>query len=323
MYLERAKNTIRTTIKSLERLVATIGDDFSNAVELLYSAKGRVVVTGMGKSGIIGKKIAATLASTGTPSFFMHPAEAVHGDLGMIVSDDIILALSNSGETEEILELLNNLKLRGIRLITIVGKGDTTLGRHADVTLVGEIVAEGCPIGCAPMASTTTSLVLGDALASALIEKRGFKKEDFALFHPRGSLGRQLTTTVSDLMIDESEFPLISPDKNMGELIKVMMDFNQGAVIIGDESRKLLGLITDGDIKRLLDREAANFFHLLVSDCMTVNPRTIGKELMAEAALRIMENPSGGPISVIPVVDNNGIVIGLLRIHDIIRAKIT
>ena len=321
MYLNRAKDTIRTTIKSLERLVDTIGDDFSRTVELLYSSKGKVVVTGMGKSGIIGKKIAATLASTGTPSFFMHPAEAVHGDLGMIVSDDIVLALSNSGETEEILELLNNLKLRGIGLVAIVGKKDTTLGRHAEVTLIGEIVAEGCPIGCAPMASTTTSLVLGDAIASALMEKRGFKKEEFALFHPRGSLGRKLTTTVSDLMT--AELPLISPDKNMGELIKVMMDFNQGAVIVADEAQKLLGLITDGDIKRLLDREAANFFHLLVSDCMTVNPRTIGKDLMAEAALRIMENPSGGPISVIPVVDSNGTILGLLRIHDIIRAKIT
>jgi arabinose-5-phosphate isomerase len=322
MYLERARNTIRTTIKSLQHLVGTIGDDFLKAVEMLYSAKGRVVVTGMGKSGIIGKKIAATLSSTGTPSFFMHPAEAVHGDLGMLVPEDIVLALSNSGETEEILELLNNLKLRGISLIAIVGKHDTTLGRHAEVTLVGEVVSEGCPIGCAPMASTTTFLVLGDAIASALMEKRGFKKEDFALFHPSGSLGRQLTTTVADRMVFDEACPFIAPHKNMGELIKVMMDFNQGAVIVADESRKLLGLITDGDIKRLLDRETENFFHLLVSDCMTRNPRTVGQTLMAEAALRIMENPSGSPISVIPVLDCDGLVVGLLRIHDIIRAKI-
>ena len=323
MYLDRARNTIRTTIKSLEHLCESLGDDFVKAVELLYGAKGKVVVTGMGKSGIIGKKIAATLASTGTPSFFMHPAEAVHGDLGMIVSDDIVLALSNSGETEEILQLLNNLKLRGISLIAIVGKEDTSLGRHAEVTLLGEIVEEGCPIGCAPMASTTTALVLGDALASALMEKREFKKEDFALFHPRGSLGRKLTTTVEDLMIKGGELPLIDESKTAPELIKVMMDYNLGAVLVHDPDKKLIGVITDGDIKRLLDRESDKFFQLTVSDCMNRNPRSIRKGLMAEAALRLMENPSGNPISVLPVLGDDSQILGLLRLHDIIRAKIT
>jgi len=323
MYLERAKNTIKTTIRSLKRLEESIGDDFCSVVEALYQVKGRVVVTGMGKSGIVGKKIAATFASTGTPAFFMHPAEAVHGDLGMIVSEDIVLALSNSGETEEILELLNNLKLRGISLIAIVGKKNTTLGKHAEITLVGEIVEEGCPIGCAPMASTTTALVLGDSIASALMEKRNFKREDFALFHPRGSLGRKLTLTVSNLMIKGDKLPLVAPDVTGQELIKAMMDYNQGAVLVAGNDRKLLGVITDGDIKRLLDKMSAEFLELSVSKYMNDNPCTVEENLMAEAALRIMENPTGNPISVLPVVTTNDIVVGLLRIHDIIRAKIT
>ena len=322
MHLDRAKKTIQTAIASLELLVSSLGDDFNAAVEKIFSIKGRVVVTGMGKSGIIAKKISATLASTGTPSFFMHPAEAVHGDLGMIIPADVVLALSATGETDEILKLLNNLRLRGVPLIAIVGAPESSLAKHADITLLAQIVEEGCPIGCAPMASTTTTLVLGDALAAALMQKRGFKREDFAVFHPGGSLGRRLTTTVKDLMIPEDNLPLISPRADMGELIKVMMATNLGAVFIVDESKELLGLITDGDIKRLLDREGEGFFSLSVKECMTQSPMTVQQSELAEAALRVMEQKR--QITVLPVIDGEGNrVVGLLRLHDIIQAKIT
>ena len=322
MHLDRAKKTIQTAIASLELLVSSLGDDFNAAVEKIYSIKGRVVVTGMGKSGIIAKKISATLASTGTPSFFMHPAEAVHGDLGMIIPADVVLALSATGETDEILKLLNNLRLRGVPVIAIVGAPESTLAKHADITLLAQIVEEGCPIGCAPMASTTTTLVLGDALAAALMQKRGFKREDFAVFHPGGSLGRRLTTTVKDLMIPQEKLPLISPQAEMGELIKVMMATNLGAVFIVDENKELLGLITDGDIKRLLDREGEGFFALSVKECMTQSPMTVQQSELAEAALRVMEQKR--QITVLPVIDGEGKrVVGLLRLHDIIQAKIT
>ena len=322
MHLERARKTIRTAIASLELLADSLGEDFNNAIEMLFAIKGRVVVTGMGKSGIIAKKISATLASTGTPSFFMHPAEAVHGDLGMIISADAVLALSATGETDEILKLLNNLRLRGVPVIAIVGAPESTLAKHADITLLAQIVEEGCPIGCAPMASTTTTLVLGDAMAAALMQKRGFKREDFAVFHPGGSLGRRLTTTVQDLMVPEEKLPLISPIASMGELIKVMMATNMGAVFIVDENKELLGLVTDGDIKRLLDREGEGFFKLSVKESMTRSPMTVNKSELAEAALRIMEQKR--QITVLPVIEGKGNrVVGLLRLHDIIQAKIT
>jgi len=322
VHTTRARATIRATIASLERLEASLGEAFNQAVERIFTLQGRVVVTGMGKSGIVGKKISATLASTGTPSFFMHPAEAVHGDLGMLIPADVVLALSNSGETEEILELLNNLRLRGVPLIAIVGKAASTLARHADIALLAEVDDEGCPIGCAPMASTTTALVLGDALAAALMERRGFKREDFAVFHPRGSLGRRLTTTVDALMVSDDALPLVPPTASMGDVIKKLMATNLGAVFIVDGERRLLGLVTDGDIKRLLDREGEGFFKLLVADCMTTSPRTVRQGSLAEGALRIMEERR--QITVLPVIAADGAtVVGLIRLHDIIQAKIT
>ncbi len=322
-YRESALNTIRMTIASLEGLLDKVDAKFDEAVEKIFSVRGRVVVTGMGKSGIIGKKIAATLASTGTPSFFMHPAEAVHGDLGMIVQDDIVLALSNSGETEEILQLLNNLRLRGVPLIAIVGLRESTLARHSDIALFAEIVSEGCPIGCAPMASTTTSLVLGDALSAALMAKRGFKADDFAVFHPKGALGRRLTTTVADLMVKGEALPLVSPDDTMKHLIRVLMDTNLGAVLVVDDKQKLLGLVTDGDMKRFLDTKAEAIFSMKAIDCMTKSPRTINPSKLAERAIREMEDGSKRQITVLPVVDEKTqCTVGLLRIHDIISAKI-
>ena len=322
MHSKKARKTIETAIASLELLLTSLGEEFNDAVERLFHLEGRVVVTGMGKSGIIGKKISATLASTGSASFYLHPAEAVHGDLGMITSQDAVLALSSSGETEEILALLNNLRLRGISLIAIVGASDSTLAKHADITLLAKIVSEGCPIGCAPMASTTTTLVLGDALAAALMQKRNFRREDFAVFHPGGSLGRRLTITVADLMVPFKRLPLMPPDGKMGDLIRVMLAKNLGAVFIVDEAKRLLGLVTDGDLKRLLEREGEKFFSICVSDCMTQNPTTIRECELAEAALRTMEQQK--QITVLPVIGDAGErVVGLIRLHDIIQAKIT
>lgn len=319
---EQARRTIRTAISSLELLHDGLGPEFDAAVERMVAIAGRVVVTGMGKSGLVGKKIAATLASTGTPSFFMHPAEAVHGDLGMIVPEDLVLALSYSGETDEVVELLNNLRLRGVPIVAIVGRRESTLGRFADICLVAPIVEEGCPIGCAPMASTTASLVLGDALAAALMERRGFDRESFARFHPRGSLGRRLTTTVDDLMVGRDGTPITGPEAGMGEVVRILIATNLGAVFVVDPAGSLLGLVTDGDMKRLLDREGPRFFDVPVQDCMTRNPRVVRSGILAEAALRIMEEDPRRLITVLPVLDAEGRVVGLLRLHDILAAKI-
>lgn len=322
VHREQARHTIRTAIASLELLLEGLGPEFDAAVERMVSLTGRVVVTGMGKSGLVGKKIAATLASTGTPSFFMHPAEAVHGDLGMIVAEDLVLALSYSGETDEVVELLNNLRLRGVPIVAIVGRRESTLGRFADVCLVAPIVEEGCPIGCAPMASTTASLVLGDALAAALMERRGFDRESFARFHPRGSLGRRLTTTVDDLMVGRESTPMTGPEAGMGDVVRILIATNLGAVFVVDASGGLLGLVTDGDMKRLLDREGPRFFDVPVQECMTRNPRVVRSGILAEAALRIMEEDPRRLITVLPVLDAEGRVVGLLRLHDILAAKI-
>jgi len=302
-------------LESLREVVRS--DSFIKAVELIHHCKGRVVVTGMGKSGIIGKKISATLASTGTPSFFMHPAEALHGDLGMTRQEDIFLALSNSGDTEEIIAILPSLKTFGNSIIAITGKEDSVLAHRASIALVYSIREEGCPIGLAPMATTTASLVLGDALAAALMKLSGFERRDFARFHPRGSLGRKLLTTVNDLMI--REIPCICEGAAMDEALKIMIETNLGAVLVVNESRELVGLISDGDVKRHLGSNQ-DFLSCKVSEIMTAGPSTVESGEMAETALRLMEK-NGKLITVLPVLEENTVV-GLIRLHDIIRAKI-
>ena len=302
-------------LESLREVI--LSKPFYDAVRLINRCEGRVVVTGMGKSGIIGKKISATLASTGTPSFFMHPAEALHGDLGMTRGEDIFLALSNSGDTEEIIAILPSLRTFGNEVVAITGKTDSVLAKRATVALVYKIHEEGCPIGLAPMATTTASLVLGDALAASLMKLSGFERRDFARFHPKGSLGRKLLTTVGDLMIQE--IPSVSQSSKMDEALQLMIETNLGAVLVVDGSRQLIGLISDGDVKRHLAR-TQNFLGLAVSEVMTKNPTTVGSNEMAETALRIMEE-NGKLITILPVLEN-GIVVGLIRLHDIVRAKI-
>lgn len=306
----------RDAIDSLLELVTEPG--FQKAVELLLNCKGRVVITGLGKSGLIGRKISATLSSTGTPSFFMHPCEALHGDLGMTTSEDIFLALSNSGHTEELVGLLPSLKLFGNPLIAITGNADSTLAREADAAIVYGIEREGCPLNLAPMATTTATLVLGDTLAAILMKARRFESADFAKFHPRGTLGRRLLTRVRDLM--SPDLPLVDSDQSMLEGLQVLIDTNLGAILITNENRELLGLVSDGDIKRLI-RERQDLAAVRIAQVMTANPVTVAEDMLAEEALRIMQNKERF-VTVVPVLNAMGRLSGLLRMHDILNAKI-
>lgn len=313
-----ALNVLRTEIeglKSLEGLL--VSEEYSSAVRLILECRGRVVVTGMGKSGIIGKKIAATLSSTGTPAFFLHPSEALHGDLGTVLCDDIFLALSNSGESSEVLSLLPFLKLSGNKIISLTGHRYSNLAQQSDVALIYEVTCEGCPLGLAPMATTTVSLVVGDCLAASLMKARGFCREDFARFHPGGSLGKRLLTKVNDLM--KTNLPVISETDLMSHALSVMIETNLGLVLAVDENNILKGLVSDGDIKRLIANDA-DFMRTEVRNVMSRNPVTVGRFEMAETALRIMETGQR-LITVLPVIDG-GRVVGVLRMHDILQAKI-
>jgi arabinose-5-phosphate isomerase len=318
MILESAAQLVEIESSAIESLKAVVvQESFVNAVELLMQSTGRVVVTGMGKSGIIAKKISATLASTGTASLFLHPAEALHGDLGMTREQDIFIALSNSGDTEEIVALLPSLRLFGNKVIAITGKPHSTLAQEADAAILYDLKEEGCPIGLAPMASTTITLVLGDALAATLMQLKGFQRRDFARFHPKGSLGRKVLTRVQDLMT--RTVPRVHEGQKMKEVLEVMIETNLGAVIVANSSQTLVGLVSDGDVKRHLHQNA-DFLNLEVGSVMTRNPMSIQQNELAETALRIMET-GGGPITVLPVLKENRVV-GLIRLHDIVQAKI-
>jgi len=318
--VQSARNLLDVETRALEGLKNLVEEEnFHSTVEIILNCKGRVVVSGMGKSGIIGHKIAATLASTGTPAFFMHPGEALHGDLGMTRKEDVFLLLSNSGETE-VIQLLPSLKLFGNKVLALTGKAESTLAREADAAIVYTIDEEGCPIGLAPMASTTATLALGDAIAAALMHVRGFQKKDFAKFHPAGSLGRRLLTRVKDLMT--SDFPCVLHSVSLSAALQKMIETNLGAVFVIDEKKDLLGLISDGDVKRSIQK-GEKFLELNVIDVMTKSPRCVEQDTLAEIALREMES-GGRLISVMPVVDSHesGKLVGLLRMHDILQAKI-
>ncbi|MCO4783362.1 MAG: KpsF/GutQ family sugar-phosphate isomerase [Candidatus Cloacimonetes bacterium] len=315
-FTNTAKELVSVEIEALKGLGSTLDSQaFLDAVEIIYQCKERLVITGMGKSGIIGNKIAATLSSTGTPAIVLHPAEALHGDLGVVREGDVVLALSNSGETEEIISLLPSIKLFGNKLISITSNVDSTLARESDAPIVYHIDKEGCPLNLAPMASTTVSLVIGDALSAVLMKRKNFQARDFAKFHPKGSLGRKLLTRVKDLMC--TDLPFVDSTKTMKEALELMISTNMGAVLVHDD--KLLGIISDGDVKRVIN-EGGAFMEMSVLDAMTKTPITVGPEQMAEEALRIMENRSK-LITILPVVDQQK-VIGMIRLHDILQAKI-
>lgn len=287
------------------------------ALETLRACKGKAVVVGVGKSGVIAEKIAQTLTSTGTMAVFVHPSDALHGGLGVIASDDVVIALSNSGETDEILAILPSLKQRGSSIISIVGNVNSTLARQSDVVLDATVDKEACPLNLAPTASTTVALAIGDAIAMALMESKGLTQADFAANHPAGRLGKRLTLKVSDLM---HESPNISPASSWIEVVRAISNHALGAVNVVDENLMLLGIVTDGDLRRTIERTSPDDFSSLTAQVMmTTSPISASQNMLAYEALRLMEDrPS--QISVLPVVDDDGVCVGLLRLHDVVRS---
>lgn len=317
--LDIAKKVLKIEAEAVSAMIEKLNSDFEKAVEIIFSSKGRVVVTGMGKSGLIGKKIAATLASTGTPAFFMHPAEASHGDLGMVTPDDVMIAISNSGETEELVNLIPYLKRFDVKLISLTGRPDSILSRSADVSLDISVEEEACPMGIVPTASTTAALAMGDALTVALLMKRGFKEEDFAMFHPGGILGKKLLIKVKDLMHTGDSIPVVLPHVSMTEAIIEISSKRLGVTIVADEDRKIRGVITDGDLRRGIQKWGKSFFEMKAEEVMTENPKTISEEELAVKALSIMENYS---ITSLIVPDGDGKARGLIHLHDILKKGI-
>ncbi|MCC4273346.1 MAG: KpsF/GutQ family sugar-phosphate isomerase [Marinomonas sp.] len=306
-----AKTTLTTQAQALMGLADRVDTQFSQAVTMMLNTKGRVIICGMGKSGIVGKKIAATLASTGTPSFFMHPGEAFHGDLGMVQQDDLLILISYSGETEEVIRLLPSLQSFGNQSIAIVGNSASTLGQHCDCVLDIAIDREVCPNNLAPTTSTTMTIAMGDALAVALMQCRDFQPQDFARFHPGGSLGRKLLTRVRDLM-HKDNLPFCSPETSLQDAIAVMTQGRKGVVLI-KEGERLAGIFTDGDLRRAMLKDAAGMLSKTMSELMTANPKTISQDTMiVEAEERMLRDK----ITLLVAVDDNKNVVGLLEIYD-------
>lgn len=316
--LEQARQVLRMEAEAVLEQVERIDEYFKAAVEMIMACPGRTVITGMGKSGIIGRKMAATLASTGTPSFYLHPAEGIHGDLGMVTEGDVVIALSNSGETGEVLHILPSLRRIGAKLIAMVGNPNSTLAKNSDIVLNVGVTREACPLGLAPTSSTTAALAYGDALALALLSKRKFTASQFAVFHPGGSLGRKLLLTVEDIMHSGTENPLVKADISVQDALFVITDKGLGAVSVVDDDNKMLGVLTDGDIRRGLSK-GVDFLKRPVTELMTASPKTITKEKLAAQALHIMESNRPKPITVLPVVDAENHVIGLLHMTDLVR----
>jgi len=319
VFIEQAKKVLKVEAEAINALIDRVDDNLLSSLDIIYSCKGRVVVTGMGKSGLIGKKIAATLASTGTPALFLHPAEGGHGDIGMVTKGDVVIAISRSGETEEIIKILPILKRLDIKLIALTGSPHSTLAKASDVVLDVSVKEEACPLGLVPTASTTAALAMGDALAVSLLLKRGFKEEDFAFFHPGGSLGKRLFIKVNDLMHTGDKVPLITPDTPMTKAIMEISSKRLGVTIVADEERKILGIITDGDLRRGIERWGREFFDMKAGDVMTKNPKSIKEEELATKALAVMENYS---ITSLIVPDENGKAKGIIHLHDILKQGI-
>jgi len=305
--------------QALAAVAARIDGDFTAACKLILRAKGRVVCTGMGKSGHIARKIAATLASTGTPSFYVHPGEAGHGDLGMITDTDVVLALSYSGESDEVLMLLPVLKRQGNAVIGMTGRPHSTLARESDVHLDVSVPAEACPLALAPTSSTTASLAMGDAIAVALLEARGFTADDFARSHPAGALGRRLLLHITDIMHAGDEVPTVGADASVSEALVEMSRKRLGMTAVVDDARRLIGLYTDGDLRRTLDDPGVDLRSTRIEEVMTRSPKTIGADALAVEAAQLMETHK---ISGLLVVDTERRVVGALNIHDLLRARV-
>ena len=299
-------------------LVPRVDEHFSAAVAMILDCPGRVVITGIGKSGIIGRKMAATFASTGTPSFYLHPAAGIHGDLGMVTESDVVIALSNSGETGEVLHILPSLRRIGAKLIAMVGNAESSLAKNSDITLDVGVSQEACPLGLAPTSSTTAALAYGDALALALLSKRKFTASQFAVFHPGGSLGRKLLLTVEDIMHSGADNPVVNGATTVQDALFVITDKGLGAVSVVDDNEIMIGVLTDGDIRRGLSK-GIDFLQRPVTELMTRAPKTITKDKLAAQALHLMESNSPKPITVLPVIDEERRVIGLLHMTDLVR----
>ena len=312
--LEQARRVIRIEAESVAALESRIDDVFAGAVECILGAHGRVIVSGVGKSGIVGRKIAATLTSTGTPAVFLHPVEALHGDLGIVGPGDAAILLSKSGESEELRGLLEYLGRTGVRVIALTGRVNSALGRQADWTLDCSVAEEACPHDLAPTSSTTAAVAMGDALAVALLLRRGFGREDFARFHPGGSLGKRLLLRVRDAM-ETGELPLLGPEATMRECVVYLAE-RRGTVAVVDTGRRLLGVVTSGDLTRLMEREE-RFFSVPVSEVMTQDPRTTEPDQLAATAVGVMERHG---IMALPVLDDEQRVVGLVHLHDLMRA---
>ena len=316
--LSLGKELIRKEIASLESLHARIGAEFERAVSILSQTRGKVIATGIGKSGIVAGKISATLSSTGTPSIFVHPVEALHGDLGIIQSADTGLFLSNSGETAEVLQFLQIFKRLGLKTIAIVGKANSTLARDCDICLDASVELEACPLNLAPTSSTTVAMVLGDALAGCLLTFKGFSAEDFSRLHPSGALGRRLLFRVKDLMHLGDDLPLVMSGTPMREALVTLTGKAMGAAIVVSSQGDLLGIFTDGDLRRAVQRHQ-NLLDMEIDKLMTRDPVVIHHDRMAAEALNLMENrPS--QIGVLPVLDRDNKVAGIIRLHDLVRA---
>ena len=316
--IARGRQVLTTEAAAVAALVHRLQEDFAAACRLMLACEGRIVVTGMGKSGHVAGKIAATLASTGSPSFFVHPAEAIHGDIGMITARDVVLALSNSGETDELLAILPVIKRLDVPLIALTGNDASTLARHATVVLDVSVPAEACPLNLAPTASTTAALAMGDALAVAILEARGFTEEDFARSHPGGALGRRLLLHVDEVMRHGDDLPAVGPDTPLSAGLLEMSRKGLGMTTVVDGQRRVIGVFTDGDLRRALDRQL-DIHATRMRDVMTVNCKVARPRMLAAEAVHLME---AHRITALPVVDDDGTLVGALNVHDLLRAGV-
>jgi arabinose-5-phosphate isomerase len=312
--LELAREVLTIEAEGVAQLVQKLDASFLKAVDLIYRAKGRVIVTGVGKSGIVGRKLVATLNSTGSRALFLHPVEAMHGDLGMVSKEDVVLALSNSGETHELTILIPSLQRLGAPIIAFTGKPASTLARHSRVVIDTGVPREACPLGLAPTASTTAMLAMGDALAVALLTKRGFQSQDFQRYHPGGSLGARLALAISQVMLTGDRLPLVPPQEKLSQVIREMDDKKLGAALVADRRQTLQGIITDGDLRRALAL-GGDILTKSAREVMTARPQTVTPDAKASQALELMEQRA---ITVLPVVDGAGRVLGIVHLHDLL-----
>jgi arabinose-5-phosphate isomerase len=314
--IERGKEVVRIETQALAALESRINGSFADAVELIYNCKGRVIVTGLGKSGLVARKIVATMNSTGTASVFLHPADAAHGDLGMVRKDDVAICISKSGDTEEIRQLLPMFRHIGMKIISMVGNPASTLAKQSDIVLDISVKEEACPHDLAPTASTTATLALGDALAIALLDKRNFTKEDFAMFHPGGNLGKRLLLRVEEMMVAGTDVPIVNQNVSLTDAIVEITSKRFGATCVVDDSGRLFGIITDGDLRRLLQR-TTDIRNLTALNVASKNPKTIRKDSLAAIALEEMEDFK---ITQLIVVDGEHRPVGMLHLHDLVKA---